>query len=175
YYAYSLGDWRVIVLNTNDGGCRFVRCDEGSEQLAWLREELARQGTASCTLAYWHHPRFSSGDHGDAAYVDALWRTLAGGGVDVALNGHDHHYERFAPMNGDGEAAPAGMRAFIVGTGGGEYYPIRRVSPNSVVRQTGVSGVLELTLRPDGYDWAFDAVAISPGAPFSDRGAGSCH
>jgi hypothetical protein len=175
YYAYSLGDWRVLVLNTNDGACRFVACDGNSGQLAWAREELAKTGEGSCVLAYWHHPRFSSGAHGDSRWADDLWRTLADGGVDVVLNGHDHHYERFAPMDTDGKADPAGMRSFIVGTGGGEHYPIQQVSPNSEVRETGVTGALRLTLRPYGYDWSFEATPGLPGSSFDDHGSGACH
>jgi hypothetical protein len=175
YYAYWHAGWRVLVLNTNDQRCKHVACDEDSRQLAWLRSELDTHGASSCMLAYWHHPRFSSGDHGDAGYVDDLWRTLADGGVDVALTAHDHHYERFAPMDADGKADPAGMRSFIVGTGGADYYGIKRVSPNSEVRRTHVSGVLRLSLHPGEYAWRFEAVGRGSNGDFSDEGKGSCH
>ena len=95
YYSYSLGSWQVIVLNSNcepAGGC-----GEGSPQQRWLARELARGG-ARCTLAYMHHPRFSSGLHGSDETIAPLWRTMSRGGVDVVLAGHDHHYERFAPV-----------------------------------------------------------------------------
>ena len=63
-----------------------------------------------------------------------LWRQLAAGGADVALSGHDHHYERFAPLDARGRPDPVGgMRQFVVGTGGGGVYRIeaRRTAQRS--------------------------------------------
>ena len=93
----------------------------------------------------------------------ALWRTLARAGADVVLAGHDHHYERFAPIDG--------IRSFVVGTGGRSHYPVLwRIRRSAVVNDT-TFGVLRLTLRTDGYDWRFLPVA---GSRFSDRGSGTC-
>ena len=40
-------------------------------------------------------------------------------GFDVVVNGHDHDYERFAPMDAAGNPDSAGgVREFVVGTGG---------------------------------------------------------
>ncbi len=198
YYSYTAGTWHIVVLNTNDG-CRQVGCGDGSEQLAWLERDLAANASASCTLAYWHHPRYSSGWHGrpDRArdadnpdendqleFIQPMWATLASNGVDVVLNGHDHHYERFAPMNAAGTVDPAGMRAFIVGTGGGEITGNRDLvgwwsGRNSEVRQEGVWGVLTLRLGTDGYRWRFMSTESSPANDdrerYADSGTGSCH
>jgi len=162
YYSYDLGGWHVVVLNSNcmpAGGC-----DDGSPQQRWLAADLARSG-ARCTLAYMHHPRFSSGLHGSDTTIAPLWRTLVRGGADVALAGHDHHYERFAPIGG--------IRSFVVGTGGRSHYPVfRRLSrPRSVVVNDSTYGVLRLTLRPSGYDWRFVPVA---GSRFRDAGSAGC-
>src|SRR5688500_2012769 len=94
WYAYDLGEWHVVVLNSN---CEVIGCGPGSEQHAWLVADLAAN-EARCTLAYWHHPRFSSGPHGDYGPVAPLWEALALAGGDVVMVGHDHLYERFAPM-----------------------------------------------------------------------------
>ena len=93
----------------------------------------------------------------------ALWRTLARGGADVVLAGHDHHYERFAPLNG--------IRSFVVGSGGRSHYPVLWRLPRSEVVNDTTFGVLRLTLRADAYDWRFLPVA---GASFRDDGSGSC-
>jgi hypothetical protein len=160
WYSYSLGTWHVIVLNSNCS--RVGGCVSGSPQWRWLQADLAAH-PSRCTLAYWHHPRFSSGLHGsDAAYAP-FWSLLAHAKADVVLQGHDHDYERFSPVNG--------IRSFVVGTGGRSLYPILSPRPESVVRDTGTFGVLRLTLRPTGYDWKFLPVR---GSTFSDAGTGRC-
>jgi acid phosphatase type 7 len=162
YYSYELGGWHVIVLNSNCGPAG--GCGDGSPQQRWLTAELAAS-SARCALAYMHHPRFSSGLHGSDVTIAPLWRTLARGGVDVVLAGHDHHYERLAPFGG--------IRSFVVGTGGRSLYPVvRRLSrPRSVLVNARTYGVLALTLHPARYDWRFVPVR---GSSFSDAGSGSC-
>ena len=116
---------------------------------AWLRRDLAAHPTA-CTLAYWHHPRFSSGTHGSDDSTAPFWDDLYAAGADVVLNGHDHDYERFAPQTPTGAADPArGIREFVVGTGGESHYSVQRtLQPNSEVRNADTFGVLQLTLHP---------------------------
>ena len=169
YYSFEVGDWHLIALNSNCG--EVGGCDEGSAQERWLRADLAAHPSA-CTLAYWHHPRFSSGTHGNNGSYDAFWQALYGAGADVVLNGHDHTYERFAPQDPDRRADPAGIREFVVGTGGKSLYDFGTPEPNSEVRDADTFGVLELTLRADGYDWRFVPIA---GGSFEDSGSASCH
>jgi acid phosphatase type 7 len=160
YYSYELGAWHVVVLNSNCGPAG--GCETGSPQQRWLADDLAKS-TARCTLAYSHHPRFSSGLHGSDRTMTPLWSTLARAGTDVVLAGHDHHYERFAPIDG--------IRSFVVGTGGRSNYPVLWRLRGSVVVNDGVFGVLRLTLRPEAYDWQFLPV---PGSSFRDRGSARC-
>jgi acid phosphatase type 7 len=163
YYSYDLGDWHVAVLNSN---CRAAGgCERGSPQQRWLAADLAAN-PALCTVAYMHHPRFSSGLHGSDTTLGALWTTLSRGGADVVLAGHDHHYERFAPFEG--------IRAFVVGSGGRSHYPVlwRLSRPKSVALDDDTYGVLKLTLGAEGYDWRFVPVA---GSTYSDSGSSSCH
>ncbi|HET6622980.1 MAG TPA: Calx-beta domain-containing protein, partial [Gaiellaceae bacterium] len=95
YYSYDLGGWHLVALNSS---CSEVGgCGAGSRQERWLRADLAAS-SAPCTLAYWHHPRFSSGSHGSDPSYEAFWRALYEAGADVVLVGHDHDYERFAPQ-----------------------------------------------------------------------------
>jgi hypothetical protein len=162
YYSYTVGTWQILVLNSNCGPAG--GCEEGSPQQQWLERELARSGSL-CTLAYMHHPRFSSGLHGSDVTIAALWRTLARGGADVVLAGHDHHYERFAPTNG--------IRSFVVGTGGRSHYPVLRrlARPRSVIANWRTYGVLRVTLHVGRYEWQFVPAAA---ASFRDYGAASC-
>ncbi len=171
YYSYDLGSWHVISLNSN---CSSVQggCAAGSPQEQWLKEDLAAHSN-TCTLAYWHHPRFSSGIHGDVASVAPFWDALYQAGADVVLNGHDHNYERFSPQNPSGQADPdQGIREFVVGTGGAELRPIVRVKPNSETQIAGKNGVMKMTLHPEGYDWQF---ITAPVGTVADSGSGQCH
>lgn len=164
YYSYELGAWHIIALNSE------IAVEAGSEQEQWLRQDLAAHPT-SCTLAYWHKPRFSSGEHGNNTSYRALWAALYEYGADVILNGHDHDYERFALQNPLGEADVRGIRQFVVGTGGTNQRSFAQIQPNSEVRATDSWGVLQLTLHERSYDWAFIPV---DGQSFRDAGSSDC-
>src|SRR5215208_6238040 len=171
YYSYDLGSWHVISLNSN---CSSVvgGCASGSPQEQWLKADLAAHSNA-CTLAYWHHPRFSSGIHGDHSFVDPFWNDLYQAGAEVVLNGHDHDYERFAPLNPSGQPEPTqGIREFVVGTGGAELRAFNRIHPTSEVQLAGMNGVLQMTLHPDSYDWQF---VTAPDGIVADAGSATCH
>ena len=167
YYSYDLGDWHVIVINSN------ITKIDAAAQLAWLRSDLAAS-TKSCTLAYWHHPRFSSGlEHGNNDAMQPFWDELYDSGAEIVLNGHDHDYERFAPQTPSGVLdASRGIREFVVGTGGRALYHLGTRKPNSEVFEFGTFGVLKLTLSAGAYAWQFIPVA---GKTFTDTGSGSCH
>ena len=64
------------------------------------------------------------------------------------------------------------MREFIVGTGGAGLRAFGSTKPNSVVRKTGVHGVLRLELKAGGYAWRFFPVA---GQSWTDTGSADCH
>lgn len=169
WYAVDVGTWRVYVLNSE---CAQVGgCDAGSPQERWLRQALA-DDAATCSLAIWHRPRFSSGPHGSDPATDALWRDLVAAGTELVIAGHDHLYERFAPKAADGTPDPAGTVAFVVGTGGRRLYDMERVAADSLVRETDTLGVLRLALDPTGYTFDFVPVA---GGTFTDHGGAACH
>lgn len=168
YYSYDLGAWHLIALNSN---CSFVGgCDQGSPQEKWLRRDL-RENAKLCTLAYWHHPLFSSSEHGKGLFVTPLWRTLYKYRVDVVLNGHDHVYERFGPQDPYGKSVRSGIREFVVGTGGKEHYDIKSTQPNSKAHNDSTFGILVMGLKQRGYSWEFQPVA---GKTFTDAGFSRC-
>ena len=165
YYSYNLGAWHIIALNSE------ISQGAGSAQERWLRADLAANPKV-CTLAYWHKPRFSSGQHGNILASQALWQALYDYSADVILNGHDHTYERFAPQNPNGQADNnRGIREFVVGTGGAGLYPFPTIQPNSQVRNNTTYGVLKLTLHSTSYDWQFIPIA---GQTFTDSGSANC-
>jgi hypothetical protein len=169
WYSYDLGAWHIVVLNSN---CFAIGgCGNASPQLAWLRADLAAHPSAH-VLAYWHHPRFSSGVHGPSLVGQRFWDALYAAGAEIVLNGHDHDYERFAPQDPWARSDPTyGIREFVVGTGGTGLRARSASADNSQVFASA-HGVLELTLRADGYDWRFVPVA---GTSFTDAGSGTPH
>jgi hypothetical protein len=169
YYSYDLGGWHVVALNSN---CSAVGgCGTGSPQEQWLRADLAAN-PAACTLAYWHHPRFSSGVHGSDSTYTAFWQALYEANADVVVVGHDHDYERFAPQTASGALDLArGIRQFVAGSGGKEVRAFGTIRANSEVRDASSLGVLELTLGSSGYEWRYRPAVGS----FTDSGSAGCH
>jgi calcineurin-like phosphoesterase family protein len=165
FYSFDLAAWHVVSLNSAGA------VGPHSPQMKWLRDDLAAH-PAACVLAYWHIPKFSSGGHGSDPTMDEAWHVLYQAGADVVLNGHAHDYERFAPQSDKGRPDPSrGIREFVVGTGGGEPDRFGRPAPNSEVRETGITGVLKLTLKPGAYTWEFLG---TDGETFRDSGEGRC-
>ena len=193
WYSFDLGPWHLIALNSE---CSYGRgtqkvngCATGSEQERWLKSDLAAHPNL-CTLAYWHEPRFSSGQHGDAVQMADIWNDLVAAHVDVVLAGHNHVYERFEPI-GVTPPPPAGRRAagaavfqdpildpqgiqqFVVGTGGKNHNPFKRPPlRGESVRNDTTFGVLALTLTSSRYEWKFVPVK---GGTFQDQGKAACH
>ena len=172
YYSYDLGTWHLVALNSNcPGGCQ-----AGSAQYNWLKADLAAT-RQNCILAYFHHPRYSSGGR-QTNVVQALWEALYDAGADVVLTGHDHDYERFAKLGRGTSAAtdpvadPNGIREWVVGTGGRNFTPFVTTRSQSQVRENSVFGVLQLTLHFNSYDWQFLPEA---GATFTDSGSDTCN
>ena len=166
YYSYELGRWHVVALNTN------IAIDDSSAQARWLRADLAAS-SGRCAIAYMHHPRFSSGPHTEREALIPLWQILARSGVSIVVAGHDHIYERFAPLDADGAPdAASGVRQFVVGTGGARRYEIGTLLPGSEAHSSETFGLLKLTLLPDRYRWAFIPVDATAAL---DDGESPCH
>ncbi|MEH6437008.1 metallophosphoesterase family protein [Massilia sp. DD77] len=171
YYSVRLGSWLVISLDSNLAGARHAA------QLDWLRAELAR-APSPCTLAFWHHPLYTSGGHLGPGRMRDAWSILYGAGAELVLSGHDHDYERFAPQDADGRLDRArGLRQFVVGTGGAYATPFLQFTPNSEVREASFDGVLRLRLFEGAYEWQFLPAAPEkvPAGAVMDRGRGECH
>jgi hypothetical protein len=163
YYSYNLGTWHLVALNSE------ISMEAGSSQHSWLRKDLAASKTR-CTLAYWHKPRYTSGKYDDFTSTTPLWQLLYADGAELVLNGHDHNYQRYRPMDPHGQTDTGrGIREIVVGTGGAGLYSLGSDSRREAA-QDRAHGVLEVTLRPEGYDWTFHPVSGS----FRDSGAASC-
>lgn len=145
FYSFEVKSWHVVALDS------MLDMTADSPQAKWLDSDLAAT-KQRCIAAIWHHPRYSSGPHGlqpndPGRKTAALWSILAAHHATLIVNGHDHHYERFAPRDG--------LRQFIIGTGGAELYPSVGNAEGSEARDDQHFGILVLTLHPSSYEWRF--------------------
>lgn len=201
WYSYDIAKWHLVALDSEcgygTGQTTVGGCTAGSPQERWLRQDLALHKNL-CTLAYWHEPRFSSGEHGDAIAMTAIWNDLVAAHADLVLSGHNHDYERFAslgrttvpagaknstttgaPIYQQPTLSPTGITEFIVGTGGKNHYDFtpshseQTTTPltGEKVRNDTAFGVLELTLLPSSFKWSF----VTIGHRVLDSGAAPCH
>ena len=208
WYSYNLGSWHLISLNiecsTQPGGCSNTGSWFGAE-LAWLKKDLEENHSA-CTAAYWHQPTFSATNSitPEGIAAQAFWQLLYEHKADLVLNGHDHLYAHYRPLDPSGNHDPKnGIREFIVGTGGETLDPVVTTTVTSGANETNLEdptgnpnfnalnldvgstgnfwGVMALTLEPNGYKWYFQSALQAPVAPagtpatFTDQGVGSCH
>lgn len=165
YYWRSIGGWQLFFLNSN---CDQVNC---ITQRAWLETKL-KQHPGRCQLIAMHHPRYSSGsEHGSQPLMKGFWQIAVRHRVDVALAGHDHDYERFAPMDASGNVRSYGMTSYVSGAGGKSLYPKGRTAYGSRKFYNLAPGVLKLTLRPTSWSWEFRNIY----GTLVDSGTRNCH
>ena len=153
YFSVPLPEagWHLLSLNSE------IDQDAHSPQLQWLRQDLAARRFKPI-IAIWHRPRWGSGAHRDSKKPRWFWNELYAARAELILNGHAHHYERFAPQRPDQIPDPQGPRMFVVGTGGRKLAGRTKDTPNSEYARFDKHGVLKLTLQPDRYRWEFIAV-----------------
>lgn len=168
YYSYDLGNWHIVVLNSN---CGDVACGRDSKQIQWLKEDLKAHSTL-CTAAYWHHPLWTSYDGGESRTLIPIWEVLYENGVDLVMNGDEHFYERFQPLNPLGTPDPArGIRQFTISTGGAYFRYFEKPHPLSETQITGQFGIMKFTLQEAEYSWEF----INTSGEILDQGSANCH
>jgi len=154
YYSQDVGAWHVVALNSEQD------ISAAGAQVAWLKRDLAAHRNL-CTLAVFHKPRFSSGEHGSNATMKPFVDALVAARAELVLSGHDHDYERFAPQDGAGVATSAGVVQVVSGMGGRSLYDYPRVAPNSLVRQNGGFGWTRLTLHPTSVELRYVGVGTN--------------
>jgi acid phosphatase type 7 len=146
HYAFDVCGWRAVAVNSEV---------DHAQEIEFLRAEREAHPDQPL-LVYWHKPRWSSGsEHGNDSGMQDLWQAAYDVGAELVLNGHDHDYERFAPMDAAGQLDPTGPREFVAGTGGHHLRPFGTVRTGSEMRVTGRPGILLLTLASSSYSWQF--------------------
>ena len=115
YYSFNANGWHFISLNSNTS---YVPGAVGSAQYNWLQNDLAGLPSQTCTVVFYHHPLYNIGSEGNATGMTAIWQLLAKYHVDIVLNGHDHDYQRWKPLDGNGALNGNGITEFVAGGAG---------------------------------------------------------
>jgi hypothetical protein len=150
HYSYDVAGWHVVAL---DSTRQFGQMQPGTRQYEWLAADLGAN-RSRCTLVYMHHPRYSVAGHAGRTRLRALWSLLAARRVTLAVTGHAHAYQRWAPLDGNGTVDARGVTQLVAGAGGREVKPI--VSADArVVTALSVQGALRLDLGADDVELSY--------------------
>ena len=93
YYSVDYGEAIFITLDSES--------PSNSAQLTWLRNTLAANVNKKWKIVSFHRPFYTVGPHAGEmdSYYSTWYKAFDDYGVDLVVNGHDHLYERFKPMN----------------------------------------------------------------------------
>ena len=175
YYSFDLGGWHIVSLDS----VAFIKGDAAAAaQLEWLKKDLAAQ-PGKPVLAYWHYPFFSRAKHCGQPKVRPFWDVLYAHGPAIVINGHNHVYERFPPLdpNGNIVAQTKGIQEFQVSPGGAK--PVANETPNvpgpaSAKFHGNSQHVGFFTLCADGvFRYTIDSVAHDGTTTVVDSGEGN--
>lgn len=195
YYSFDIGPWHIIALNDYLGHQvdELNWTDEGipkegfaaRQQYDWLLEDLAAHSgdEYTGTIAMMHHPLYDWELYYRCEWISwfdlapqvHLWEAMYEYGVDLVLSGHNHNYQRWAPMNPWGESADDGVQQIVAGTGGAYLWHFPQETPLDCTGDYpyGLSvdtisnleywhdddfGALQLTLTETGCDYIFVTV-----------------
>ena len=154
YYSYDAGGWHFISLNSNSA---YIGVNSSSPQYTWLAADLASHAN-TCTIAYFHHPLFNIGPEGSKTSMSPIWTLMAQNGVSIVINGHDHDYQRWVPLDGNGNPSPSGITEFVAG-GGGHGLQTFKTTDSRVAFSSdanpGAFGALKLSLNASGANFSY--------------------
>lgn len=113
-----------------------------STQAEWLQAGLAAS-TAPWKIVYFHHPPFSSGQHGGTSWMDWPFKEW---GANAVLSGHDHTYERLLID---------GLPYFVDGLGGAGIYYFLFPARGSKARYNDANGAMLVTATAERITFQF--------------------
>ncbi len=158
YYSFNAGGWHFISLNANSGK---IDVSPAGAQYAWLQQDLS-SNTLPCTIAFYHQPLFNIGAEVPQKAMADMWALLAKYGVSIVLNGHDHDYQRWVPLDGNGNPAPNGITEFVAGGAGHGLQKISKTDPRvaaSYYFNPTAFGVLLLQLGQNGANFSYHSTS----------------
>ena len=148
YYSFDWGHVHFVSIDSNCavGLASASKCTLAAQK-AFVEKDLAAT-TQPWKVVFFHHPSWSSGEHGSQLTMRRQFGPLFEKyGVDLVLTGHDHDYERSKPMLGDAEAGKSerGIPYLVVGGGGAALRAFATSRPSwSVLRDDAAHGFLDV-------------------------------
>jgi chitodextrinase len=170
YYSFNAGGWHFVSLNSNTS---HIGVSSTSAQYAWLQQDLALN-SSMCTIVYYHHPLFNIGPEGPTTSMSDIWALMAQDGVSIVLNGHDHDYQRWVALDGNGNPSPNGITEFVAGGGGHGLQTIAGSDPRVAFwddTNPEAFGVLQLALNTFGANFEY----INSSGVILDSGVVPCN
>ena len=155
YYSFNANGWHFISLNSNG---TYVPTGVGSAQYQWLQADLAASASQACTIVFYHHPIYNIGPEEPATGMAAMWQLLAQYGADIVLNGHDHDYQRWVSLDGNGNPNPNGITEFVAGAGGHTVQKFVKTDSRVAYANDGnpkAIGALFLQLNTQGANFSY--------------------
>jgi len=167
YYSFNYKNVHFVALSTE------TAYDKGSKQYKFAENDLERNAGNSAIdwiVVFYHRNAYSSGGGlPDETNFRKTYHPLFDKyGVDLALQGHHHAYERMYPItfNDDNKNKPIvnakdkvkGSNVFqnpdgtiflTVGTGGAESMPVAKSKPFSAAKQDGKFGIINIDIEKD--------------------------
>lgn len=169
YYSFDAGGWHFIALNSTSQ----FQSIGWTAQLAWLQSDLASHA-GSCIVAFWHHPLNNIGPEGATARVQDFWTPLVNARATLVLNGHDHDYQRWQPLDANGNPSAGGLTEIVAGTGGHSAQYFTSSDPRVAASKNGVFGALQLSLSASAAQFKYYTVSGSTATVF-DSGTIPCN
>jgi len=109
YYEFIWGPVHLFSVNSME----HLDGESFAEQKRWFAERV-QLSEAPFKIAYFHHPPYSTGKHGN--HVTMQWNFWELG-VTSVITGHDHHYARIH------RKSEPGLIYLVNGAGGKSLYP----------------------------------------------------
>jgi hypothetical protein len=106
-------------------------------------------------------PSLNIGPEGSTASLPRIWALLAQYGVTMVLNGHDHNYQCWVPLDGNGSPSSTGITEFVVGSAGHGIQTIAK-SDNRVAYSNATPpaafGVILLQLSQTSASFTYQSI-----------------
>jgi fibronectin type 3 domain-containing protein len=168
YYSYNANGWHFIAIDSTSS---YNKVAPGTPQYEWFAADLAAN-RSPCTVVFWHHPLFTVGSEDPAPRMQAMWDLMAAHHVTLLVTGHDHNYQRWAPMGAGGALVNDGIVEVVVG-GGGHSSQGFIGSDTRVIKTNKSYGAVRMELLGNRADLRYHAAGAT-GTTLVDSSTVSC-